>query len=305
MEKYTLDEQTTSGESSTAENNVAEHVETIQQKPDQSATDTDQSLSRSALLHEEPTDQEEEDLHASPMETTIDDESVDTFIPTESTSSPNPIVSKEPKIIIPRLNDTDIDVWTNNVHTYYSFVPSHVGTDSKPEISKVRDYGLCSAEQHSVTRVKEKIPQDEPVPKKPHDTCPSRSSPSPERLLTHANALINKVSKFVTKPVNAKFNITSTEPSEREPKQQVETADESLSSPVETSESEAELTQQHVTKIKPHRTVRCKICKGAFGSVKDLNDHHREDHGVIDCNHVTRNLKPILLWTSLNTLTKI
>ena len=29
---------------------------------------------------------------------------------------------------------------------------------------------------------------------------------------------------------------------------------------------------------------RCKICKGAFGSVKDLNDHHRENHGVVDCD---------------------
>ena len=46
---------------------------------------------------------------------------------------------------------------------------------------------------------------DEPVPKKAKDSHPSRSGPSPERLLSHANALINKVSSYVTKPVDAKY----------------------------------------------------------------------------------------------------
>ena len=49
------------------------------------------------------------------------------------------------------------------------------------------------------------VNDDEPVPKKAKDSQPSRCGPSPERLLAHANALINKVSRYVTKPVDAKY----------------------------------------------------------------------------------------------------
>ena len=218
------------------------------------------------------------------METAVEDEAADTPILTANTSPPETIFSKEPKIKISRLSDTDIDVWINTVHKYYNFVPSHVETDTKPEISKVRGYGLCSAEKHGVNQIKEEVSQDELVLKKARDTCPPWSRPSPERLLAHANALINKVSQFVTKPVNAKFGITATGTIECEPKQHVETTDKSPSSPVETSESETEQALQSASNAKPHSTVRCKICKGVFGSVKELNDHHHEDHGVIDCN---------------------
>ena len=31
-------------------------------------------------------------------------------------------------------------------------------------------------------------------------------------------------------------------------------------------------------------TIHCKICRESFGSIKELNDHHREDHGVVDCD---------------------
>ena len=49
------------------------------------------------------------------------------------------------------------------------------------------------------------VNDDELVPKKAKDSHPSQSGPSPERLLAHANTLINKVSSFMTKPVDAKY----------------------------------------------------------------------------------------------------
>ena len=30
-------------------------------------------------------------------------------------------------------------------------------------------------------------------------------------------------------------------------------------------------------------TIWCKICIESFGSIKELNNHHRVDHGVVDC----------------------
>ena len=49
------------------------------------------------------------------------------------------------------------------------------------------------------------VNDDELVLKNAKDSCPSQSGPSPERLLAHANSLINKVSSFMTKPVDAKY----------------------------------------------------------------------------------------------------
>ena len=119
------------------------------------------------------------------------------------------------------------------------------------------------------------------MPKKPKDSYPSRSGPSPERLLAHANALIQKVNKYVTKPVNAKFGVNTGWIKDHAPSPHVETGDEETqASQVETTENESELPIGK-PKSKSHCTVKCKICKGAFKSVSALNEHHKDDHGVV------------------------
>ena len=125
------------------------------------------------------------------------------------------------------------------------------------------------------------------MPKKPKDSYPSRSGPSPERLLAHANALIQKVNKYVTKPVNAKFGWIK----DQVPSPQVETGDEETqASQVETTESESELPISK-PKSKSHRSIKCKICKGAFKSVSALNEHHKDDHGVVGCDSCDKKFK--------------
>ena len=39
----------------------------------------------------------------------------------------------------------------------------------------------------------------------------------------------------------------------------------------------------HGNQDKHVRTIRCKICIESFGSIKELNNHHQVDHGVVDC----------------------
>ena len=75
-------------------------------------------------------------------------------------------------------------------------------------IVSVHGYSLRSAKhQGDDTDVPDdSVNNGEPVPKKAKDSHPLRSGPSPERLLTHANALISKVSSFMTKPVDAKYS---------------------------------------------------------------------------------------------------
>ena len=121
----------------------------------------------------------------------------------------------------------------------------------------------------------------EPVPKKAKDSHPLRSGPSPERLLAHANALINRVSSLVTKPVDAKYGGKKTiVSSDKKIKLNVETPSVSTEAPrpVETTGSVRGTQDRHT------HTIQCKLCKESFGSIKELNDHHREDQGVVDCD---------------------
>ena len=39
---------------------------------------------------------------------------------------------------------------------------------------------------------------------------------------------------------------------------------------------------------KKNHTVGCKICEQSFPSVRDLNNHHRADHGIVKCQHCSR-----------------
>ena len=74
---------------------------------------------------------------------------------------------------------------------------SLVETELKPIITSVHGYNLRSTRLHEGDTDDN---DDEPKPKKSKGARPSRSGPSPERLLAHANALINKVSSFISNP---------------------------------------------------------------------------------------------------------
>ena len=218
----------------------------------------------------------------SPVETEEPDVVVSNPPPEIKQCSPDMITTKEGVLKIKCLRPVDIDVWTDIVHKYYQFVPSPVET---VKIISVRGYGLWSAVKREAREVKMETSYKEPVPKKTKDTRPPHSGPSPERLLAHANALIQKVNQFVTKPINAKFGETSGQITDQAPGPHVEASnDETPSSQVETSKSESEPLSVKPIKSKSHRTVKCKICKGVFKSIRDLNDHHKDDHGVVGCD---------------------
>ena len=159
-------------------------------------------------------------------------------------------------------------------------------TELKPVIVSVHGYSLRSAKHQGddTDMPDDSLPVNdgEPVPKKAKDSRALRSGPSPERLLAHANALINKVSSFITKPVDAKYSGKKSIVSSGEKiKRNVETSNVSTESsrPVETTDNS---TSVQGTQDKPTHTIRCKICKESFGSIKELNDHHQEDHRVVD-----------------------
>ena len=49
-----------------------------------------------------------------------------------------------------------------------------------------------------------------------------------------------------------------------------------------------EMSSSTAVRNKPAHTIRCKICIDSFCSLKELNEHHRKDHGVVDCEHCNK-----------------
>ena len=52
---------------------------------------------------------------------------------------------------------------------------------------------------------------------------------------------------------------------------------------------------------KPACTIRCKICIDSFCSIKELNEHHRKDHGIVYCEQCNKKLQHNLRLTSICT----
>ena len=121
-----MDEPTTSGESSTADNVETEHVETatLHESTPPEAKLVEQNNKLSPVPVETLTER-----NAVKEETTLVVDSKDKL-----PSDDYPQI-KDLKVV-PKLNETDIDVWSDKVHTYYTY-PPHAVTELKPVIVSV------------------------------------------------------------------------------------------------------------------------------------------------------------------------
>ena len=266
IEEFTLDELTTSGESSTPDNESEEHVETTLQSestpPPMNSEGTDTPSDFRQPINkpvQENTESIPVNVETSDITNTV---KVETPVQADSGTESSKTVPclKDLKVVVHKLDDLVNEEPTGSAN-------SPVETELKPIITSVRGYNLRSSQPYEGDTDDN---DDEPKQKRSKGAPPSRSGLSPERLLANANALINKVSSFVSKPSNEPSNdgtVSNVETSSQ-------TNDQML--PVETSSS----TPVH---NKPARTIRCKICIDSFCSIKELNEHHRKDNGIVDC----------------------
>ena len=103
---------------------------------------------------------------------------------------------KDLKVVVQKLDDLVNEEPTSSAN-------SPVETELKPIITSVHGYNCRSSRPYEEDTDDN---DDEPKQKRFKGAHPSRSGPSPEWLLAHANALINKVSSFVSKPSNEPSN---------------------------------------------------------------------------------------------------
>ena len=102
-----------------------------------------------------------------------------------------------------------------------------------------------------------------------------------DQLIDHANALINTAKTFVTKPVGCKHSQKHTTVSHVEKNNKtnvldvlhVVTMDKLATLQVETDSSSKPRTADS-SGVKC-RKIKCKMCVEIFGSVKELNSHHK------------------------------
>ena len=126
IEEYTLDEPTTSGESSTEDNGETEHVET--------ATSQEFSPPDTKLV------KQNNELSPIPVETLTDKSTVKVetslVVNPEAKPPPDDYPPMKDLKVVPKLNETDIDFWSDKVRSNYTYSP-HVETELKPVIVSV------------------------------------------------------------------------------------------------------------------------------------------------------------------------
>ena len=167
----------------------------------------------------------------------------------------------------------EIDIWSKKVRDYHVFsAPKEV----TPIISDVKGYGLCKRPikvEPQMDDLTEKTPTEDKM----------------DQLIDHAKALIDTAKTFVTKPVGRKHS--RKQPTAKPVKADVKpkaldilhrvTMNKLATLHVETDGSSRPSDVD--SSIRKHRKIKCKMCTEIFGSVKDLNIHHKQDHGIIKC----------------------
>ena len=188
-----------------------------------------------------------------------------TMCPEDGIIISNYLWEKELQIKLECLGELKIDIWCNTVHQFYKFT-------SAPElvISNVKGFGL---REHILNT-------EDPTPP-PEDTSDDKTA----ALLSHAQSLLDRAKVFVTKPPSksksGKRKLTDV-------KKQSGSAIDLLHS--QTLDNLALLhvgtdgnSQQAEAPEPKKRQIKCKMCSKIFETLRELNAHHRADHGIVKC----------------------
>ena len=175
---------------------------------------------------------------------------------------------RELNVKLDRIQPLEIDIWSKKVHDYHVFT---ISKEVTPIISEVKGCGLHTRP------IKVEAPADD------------LNDDKTDQLIDQAQALINMAKTFVTKPVNRK------QPRKRPAVKMTKSEDEPKALDMLHDMTMNKLTTLHVEtdgsnqpsdsvpNTPKHRKIKCKMCAEIFSSVKDLNIHCKQDHGIVKC----------------------
>ena len=199
------------------------------------------------------------------------------FIPDPTTHPADAIVlseylwKKEPMLKITPIKDLDVDIWSGKVGEYHKYSPPL-------QIKIVSVKG--SRSQH--------------LKSEPYDTDTHQEDET-KNLIDHAQSLLEQAKVFVTKPVTKRHKDKhqakpKPKPEPKPTKRGKKATDDALASLHNTTiENLSTLHvgtdgRKAVDGPAPKKwKIKCKMCPECFSSVRELNNHHREDHGVVNC----------------------
>ena len=199
----------------------------------------------------------------------------ESLIDYDEVASPSTYLWKKKLIIrLKRLSYFDINLWCKTpydtgVHKLQVETGSSIKQEAELQVSTVMHImgdGLHTGSKWKHSQV-ETEPDTMAIPN-------STSTESTSQLIARANQLINKVS--------AALDITPDIPQQSIP------SSRSAPAPLSNVETPAPFK----------RTVRCKLCSFSCDSVRGLNEHHKEDHGIVTCTICGKTSKLRCLWTN-------
>ena len=99
----------------------------------------------------------------------------------------------------------------------------------------------------------------------------------------NTKSLIDMVKTFTTKPVGRKHQKKPSTADQNEALDVLHdvTIDKLSTLHVETDGSSRPSAID--TSVTKSRKIKCKMCTDTYGTVKELNAHHKKDHGVVQC----------------------
>ena len=187
---------------------------------------------------------------------------------------------KKAIIKVQRVSDITVDIWCNSVSNYYQHVP-------EPDMETTIEVSNLQVKPSIVKGYGSKRPDsvEEPVKVKRERTTSPVETDNIQSLLTQAEKLVNKAKSIAT-TTNSEKPLMSGRTKRR--------TSTTTDFPVETSSDPLDvLHQKTMNKLAPigavpqtpvrNRVIRCKMCTETFSTVKDLNGHHRKDHGIVGC----------------------
>ena len=175
----------------------------------------------------------------------------------------------KPKLLVEKLTPTEVDIWSNKVQEYYVHTPTK---EKAPIVIDVRGYGLRSR----------------PIKSEPDTPEPAKGNNKTEQLMDQAQALIDTAKRFVTKPVHGKHPRKRKRPhssNDDEPKA-LDVLHNMTLNKLSTLHVETDGTARPSESVQPAlkaRKIRCRLCTEVFSTVRELNTHHRKDHGIVKC----------------------
>ena len=172
------------------------------------------------------------------------------------------------KIELNQIQPIEIDTWCNTVQDYYEF---KIFKEITPVITEVKGYGLRARQIKSE-------PSTEDL-----------KSDKTDQLIDQAQALIDTAKTFATKPVNRKHSRKRSTENSSKPDVKLKALDmlhemtvNNLST-LHVGTDGTNLPSDSVPHTPKKRKIKCKMCSEIFGNVRELNVHHKKDHGIVKC----------------------